>query len=59
MEVKKSDILTHIDSHCVIKNCKVGAEDVLTMMQDGLPQTMNTLTERFKYWEINAYPGST
>ncbi len=35
-----------------IKNCKVGAEYVLTMMQDGLPQTMNTLTERFKYWEI-------
>jgi hypothetical protein len=39
-----------------IKRCKVGGEYVLTIMQDGLPQNMNSLAERFVHFEINMGP---
>lgn len=35
-----------------IANCESGGEYVLTIMQDGLPQSIISLAERFKHWEI-------
>lgn len=39
-----------------IERCKSGPEYILTIFQDGLPQTVISLIERFEHWEIELGP---
>jgi hypothetical protein len=39
-----------------IERCKSGPEYILTIFQDGLPQTVISLIERFEHWEIELSP---
>jgi hypothetical protein len=39
-----------------IERCKSGPEYILTIFQDGLPQTVISLIERFEHWEIEIGP---